>query len=271
LDAAAEIAELVLGERFVSTFPRTLAMVALALVRARRGDPDVWPLLDEARELSEPTGELLRMAPVAAARGEAAWLAGRPDAVAEETEAAFQLALSQPAPWPRGELAVIRRRAGIEDGVPDRLPEPHAHGLAGRWQEAAGVWTELGCPYEASLALADSTDENALRQAHEQLRRLGARPAAEMVARRLRQRGARGLPRGPRTSTQRSAAGLTRRETEVLALVGDGLRNGEIAERLFLSPRTVENHVSAIMRKLAARSRGEAVAEAARLAHRQDA
>jgi DNA-binding CsgD family transcriptional regulator/tetratricopeptide (TPR) repeat protein len=270
-DAAAEIAELVLGERFVSTFPRTLAMVALALVRARRGDPDVWPLLDEARELSEPTGELLRMAPVAAARGEAAWLAGRPDAVAEETEAAFQLALSQPAPWPRGELAVIRRRAGIEDGVPDRLPEPHAHGLAGRWQEAAGVWTELGCPYEASLALADSTDENALRQAHEQLRRLGARPAAEMVARRLRQRGARGLPRGPRTSTQRSAAGLTRRETEVLALVGDGLRNGEIAERLFLSPRTVENHVSAIMRKLAARSRGEAVAEAARLAHRQDA
>jgi DNA-binding CsgD family transcriptional regulator len=51
----------------------------------------------------------------------------------------------------------------------------------------------------------------------------------------------------------------------VLALLGDGLRNAEIAERLYLSPRTVDHHVSAILRKLEAKSRGGAVAEGRRL------
>ena len=102
-DDAAESAQLALGERFVSTFPRTVALVTLALVRARRGDPDAWPLLDEARELSEPTGELPRIAPVAAARGEAAWLNGRRDTVADETESAFQLALPGVVPWGLGD------------------------------------------------------------------------------------------------------------------------------------------------------------------------
>jgi len=57
---------------------------------------------------------------------------------------------------------------------------------------------------------------------------------------------------------------LTRREQEVLGLVADGLRDGEIAEHLVLSSRTVEHHVAAILRKLRARTRFQAGAEAAR-------
>ena len=83
-------------------------------------------------------------------------------------------------------------------------------------------------------------------------------------------RGARDVPRGPRAATRSNEAELTPRELEVLGLVADGLRNADIAERLFLSPRTVDHHVSAILRKLDARSRGEATAAAGRLGLLED-
>jgi len=59
--------------------------------------------------------------------------------------------------------------------------------------------------------------------------------------------------------------GLTAREMEVLALVAQGLRNAEIAEHLVLAAKTVDHHVSAILRKLDVRTRGQASAEASRL------
>jgi DNA-binding NarL/FixJ family response regulator len=93
---------------------------------------------------------------------------------------------------------------------------------------------------------------DALRRALEEFHGLGAQPAAAIVARRLRKRGARGLPRGPSLATRRNPAGLTRREAEVLALVADGLRNAEIATRLVLSERTVDHRVSAILRSSSA-------------------
>ena len=78
------------------------------------------------------------------------------------------------------------------------------------------------------------------------------------------------MPRGPRPSTSRNEAQLTARELDVLELLAEGLRNAAIAERLFVSPRTVDHHVSAILRKLDVQSRGEAVAEAARIGLLQD-
>jgi DNA-binding CsgD family transcriptional regulator/alpha-beta hydrolase superfamily lysophospholipase len=75
--------------------------------------------------------------------------------------------------------------------------------------------------------------------------------------RRVRAEGA-GTRRGPRSTTTANAASLTAREVEILGLLASGLSNAEIASRLFLSERTVEHHVSAILAKLQVRSRSEA-------------
>ncbi len=104
-----------------------------------------------------------------------------------------------------------------------------------------------------------------LRAAHEQLRALGANPAAAIVAQRLRELGERNVPRGPRAATRQNPAGLTNRELEVLPLLVQGLRNAEIAQRLVVTPKTVDHHVSSILRKLGVTNRGQAAAAAALL------
>jgi DNA-binding CsgD family transcriptional regulator len=212
------------------------------------------------------TFELDRIAQVDAARAEAAWLGGDHESIASVTDTAFALAVDRMEPWSLGELAYWRWRAGLSDELPlESAAEPYRASIAGNWKRATQLWREIGCPYEAALTLADSDDESDLRQAHDELQALGARPAAAIVARRLREKGVRGVPRGPRPSTRENPAGLTARELEVLAHVAQGMRNGQIADRLVVSEKTVDHHVSAILRKLGVRTRGEASAAAARM------
>ena len=250
-----------LGRYRVPATTKIAALAALGHVRVRRGDPDAAQPLDEARELAMRTGEIQRILPVASARAEFAWLRGDAEQVMNEARPVLELARGREHPWLQGEFAFWVWRAGGTVETFGKVAEPYALQMSGDWRAAAEAWREIGCPYEEAMALADG-DEAARLAALQIFERLGAGPAAERLRQALRATGVRGIPRGPRPSTKDNPAGLTNRQLEVLALMADGLSNNEIADRLFVSPKTAEHHVSAVLAKLDARTRAEAVSVA---------
>ncbi len=261
-DDAAEETTRVLSHYRLPTATKIPALTVLGSVRARRGDPGSAALLDEARDLALATGELQRIAPVAIARAEAAWLRGNMEQCLAEARVGYDLAQAHTYQWKLGELSLWMWRSGGLTSAPGQIAEPFARQIAGDWQGAASLWAQIGCPYEQALALADG-DAQAIRNALALFEQLGAQPALALVRRRLQQQGIGGIPRGPRPSTRMNQAGLTHRQLEVLQLIAEGLSNAEIANRLFTSLKTAEHHVSAVLARLGVHSRTQAI----RVAH----
>jgi DNA-binding CsgD family transcriptional regulator/tetratricopeptide (TPR) repeat protein len=258
--AAREATEL-LEHHSLAVAQRVPALVVLARVRARRGDPGVDSLLEEAVQLALPTGELQRIGPIAAARVEVAWYRGDLKRAAEEAAVGLKAAAGHGDPWIPGELAYWAHRANLPAPGCINVAAPYALMIAGDWEGAAAAWQLLGAPYERALALAMGPQE-ALRDSLAILEQLGAGPLAAIVRQRLREMGVRGIPRGPRSSTRDNPAGLTSREIQVLKLLVRGHTNSELGHRLHISPKTIDHHVSSILEKLEVRSRTEAVAAA---------
>ena len=258
---AANLATQLLDGYSLTINQRIPTLLTLALVRARRGDPGFEQLLDEALRSALPTAELQRIGRVAAARAEVAWYRGDLDLVAREVAVGLDVAQGHRDPGICGELAFWHSRANPQAKIEYEIAEPYRLMIEGNWRGAADLWEKLGMPYERALALADGP-EDALREALTILEQLGAGPFASMVRQRLRDRGVRGIPRGPRASTRGNPAGLTVREVDVLRLLARGHTNAELARRLHLSAKTIDHHVSSILEKLAVHSRTEAVAAA---------
>jgi DNA-binding CsgD family transcriptional regulator/tetratricopeptide (TPR) repeat protein len=262
---AVAIAEALLASSRPAVMSRIQALVSLSLVRLRRGQPEVDVLLDEALRLAEPIGELSRLWPVHAARAEAAWWRGDLDETGEEAAAAFDLAVDRNDPWAIGELAYWLWRAGRLSEPPSGAALPFRLHIQGDLSSAVNAWKEIGCPFEAAMALSDSPREIDLRRALDIFHELEASTAVLYLKRRMRQLGIRSIPRGPRGSTVANPANLTARETEVASLLAEGLRNAEIADRLFIAEKTVDHHVSSVLAKMGVKSRAAVVREAERL------
>ncbi|MFJ2824624.1 ATP-binding protein [Streptomyces toxytricini] len=262
-DDAEALASEVLRTAGVDDGRRMIAMVVLGRLRARRGDADPVPLLTRVRAVMVPAeravGWIIGSTPALA---EAATYIGDVDRVRAMVPAALTAAAGQGEPWLLGELSYWLSRVDGSMAVPEAAAEPYRLQLSGRPRESAERWAETGCPYEAALALADTADEGMLREALAAFDRLGARPMRDITARRLRRLGVHDIPRRP--SRTAGPDGLSAREQEVLALLADGLRNAEIADVLFLSRRTVEHHVAAVLRKLGMDNRSEAARYARR-------
>ena len=247
-----------------SPLNRLSLITTIGLIRARVGEPGAWDYLDQAAADADGTGEPQQIVPVRLARTEAYWLEGKTAEAAREAELADDVA-DRGDDWDRGAVAVWLRRTRSDRGPRHRIAEPYQRELGGDPAGAAQLWTRLGCPYPAGLALLDAGDEPSLRKALQIFTDLGATAAAALTRQQMRQLGVRSIPAGPRIATRAHPLGLTRREREVLDLVHAGLTNAEIAERLYISAKTVDHHVSAVLAKLDAPTRGAAASQAARL------
>jgi DNA-binding CsgD family transcriptional regulator/tetratricopeptide (TPR) repeat protein len=269
-DEAAELARRVRGRSGGHTLAWVDALLVLARLLARRGDSDAPHAIEEAAAAARKTGLPHLIALVHAIDGEAACLRGDLDRARGAARAGLDLVTGRDHPWLVGELCATLTRNGTSAKPPEWIARPFALEIRGEWAAASAAWRSLGCLYEAAVALARSDDPADGCSALAELEDLGAQPATEWTARRLRESGVRGIPRGPRPSTRAHPAGLTRREAEIVTLLARGLRNGEIAKRLFVSPKTVGHHVSSVLAKLGVATRLEAARAAERMGILQD-
>jgi DNA-binding CsgD family transcriptional regulator/tetratricopeptide (TPR) repeat protein len=263
---AEEEAQEICSRTYAAETYRFPALIALARLRVRRGDQDVDIPFEAARRLAAAMGEPQRAVYIAMTAAEEAWQLN--DAAAPATGQAKSLlrdvhatAEQRHSRWVAEDAALWLFMLGEPITGTANLASPYREHCEGRWGAAAAGWRKLGRPYEEALALCGG-DEAAQRLALEIFDRLGAVPAAARLRREMRIGGARAVPRGPIAGTRANAAGLTRRQVEVLGLVDEGLSNTEIARRLCISAKTAEHHVSAIMARLDASTRQQAAAAA---------
>ena len=242
---------------------RCPALIVLGRVAVRRGQPQAARLLSSAWELAVQIDELQRLGPAAAARAEDAWLHGDHARVRDIATPVYQQATRLGDRVHQAELGYWLARAGHP--AETASGHPYAVQAAGRWREAAALWEAAGSPYERAAALAESPEPDDLLTSLGILDELGATPLATLVRKRLRALGTTRIPRGPRGETKVNPAGLTARQIDVLRLLGKGYTNAQIASQLVVSVRTVDSHVAAVLAKLGAPSRHEAVACAAEL------
>ena len=260
-DEAADAAAPVVTNDSATPLVRFPAVMATARLRLRRGDPDAEPLFAELWRFLERSMELPRLALYASLMAERAWLGqGGRDEALRLIERAEALAQSRAA---IAELIAWRRllAPGSDPGDTDGMADPYRLLFAGDWQAAAAGWAEIGAPFERALALLEG-DEPAQRAALAIFESLGAGAVAARVRALMRANGISRIARGPRVTTRANPAGLTARQLEVLQLIERGYSNKKIASTLSISPKTVDHHVSAVLEKLDAASRGEALVAA---------
>lgn len=236
-----------------------VAWRVLGSIQSRRGRNEARTAILHMWSLVQADDGPTVIDPAAAAIAEYLWLSGddEPELVARLSEILAR-GITIGTPWPSGAFAFWMWKLGLLEFAPEGTADFYGWIIAGDYVRAAAFWHDKGIPYEEGLALMHG-DDNEQIEAIRIFEQLGATATANKVRHALGERGVT-VPRGKAQSTRQHAAGLTARQAEILDLLAEGLTNAQIADRLFVSLRTVENHVSAVLMKLDVPSREAAVA-----------
>jgi DNA-binding CsgD family transcriptional regulator/tetratricopeptide (TPR) repeat protein len=241
---------------------RWFAEATLAKVLVRAGSSDAKRAVERLWDGARTAGQVQDRTTASTVAAEYLWVFRARDAdLTARNLSAFEDTVNSAARWYIGDQALWLWLDGHLDAIPERAAEPVRWVGDGQWKRAADWFGDRGVPFEQAVALSTG-DVEARLEALRIAQRIGARALAARLRDDLRADGVTGLPRGPRHATRRIPLGLTPRQFEVLSLLAEGLPNAEIADRLFVSLRTVENHVSAILTRLGVSNREEAVAVA---------
>jgi DNA-binding CsgD family transcriptional regulator len=226
--------------------------LALAQVALRLGDEDPADHLERGWSVALSLDEPMRYLPMLAALAEFAWMTGRDDPRISEfaVKGLRDLGATPEARWSVGHLLVWLHRLGIEAPAGIDLPEPYRSHLDGRCAEAAGWWRRAGHTFNEAMALFDSSVFEDQVQGITLLDRLGATGTADRLRMELRRAGRLDIPKRPSGTTRANPGGLTNRQLEVARLLARGMTNSEIATEAFISSKTAEHHVSAVLAKL---------------------
>ena len=243
---------------------RIHALSVGATVRMRKGETDILPALLEAKDKAFVTREPQRILPVLIACLEYEWITGK--AFVDDSSINYAITLIENAgnTFDKSQFAFwLLKARNQEISLNESLEGFHVDSEKTALK-ASALWKQLGCPYEQALTLFYGTEAQK-RMAIDIVDKLGASAVYEKMKFEMRASGIRSIPRGIRKSTKSNPANLTERELGILLLLKDGFHNKEIAAKLFISPKTVDHHISSIFFKLDVNSRTKAVQEAARL------
>jgi ATP/maltotriose-dependent transcriptional regulator MalT len=253
---ALELSELILESPYQQSVSRIALESIRNIIRLRRGEKltdGFTDIIEEAKRI----GELQRLVYVTLILLEEEWLTGASIGDEEIIRLCAEKINARKYWWFYSEVKFWLEMTNREDFISDQTI---ADKLDSAWETAN---REID-PYLDALRMSRGDDDQQ-KQALMLLMELGAVASVAKIEGRLRERGITQIPRGPRTSTRENAAGLTKRQMEVLSLLATGLQNKEIADQLFLSAKTIDHHISDILSKLDVNTRSKAVARAIEL------
>ena len=245
-----------------STHNESIALRVLGTIQARRGRNEARAAILSMWSLVK-SGEGATIVDTAAAGlAEYLWLSGEDDPeLTRRLEEILADGISLGTPWPSGAFAFWMWKLGLLTEAPEGTADFYGWIIKGEYEKSAMFWREREIPYEEGLALMHGDREDQI-EAIRIFEDLGATGTANKVRQVLADKGV-AVPRGKSQATRDHTAGLTARQDEVLRLLARDLTNTAIADELFVSHRTVENHVAAILIKLDVPNR-EAAVESAR-------
>ncbi len=268
LSEAKTIGEGVLELKQLTLLMKLPALLVVSRVYAQTKNEKAKDFLDQALSNARATDEVQHIIPARLAMIEFAWLQNNFEYAIEHLEQLYKISENQVDPWAVGEFVIWGKRLGVNLNYPysSELPIPYQLELHGDITKAASAWEEIGMPYNAATVLStahEAKDYELLNKALKLLEPIGATALIAKIKQQAKSLGIENkiekVKRGPYASAQQHPLGLTKKEQQVFKLMLNGESNSTIAELLSRSQRTVEHHVSSILKKMNVASRMDAM------------